>query len=586
LNGHYKRLHEQRRATDHARQEGQLTGGGLADRAKLAAIMARRYASRGVRAATAPVRAFGRMRMRAPERLLIAPQDIRTADATRAEDIYAGYFAFGGRIVNTQGRSPFDLHPPSVEWARALNGFGWLRHLRAAETSLARVNARALVDDYLSTRGRRAAETFDAAATARRVLSWLSQSTLVLEGAESEFYHRFLRALARDSAQLQDSLGATTGLPHLVSTVALAAYAMCADTPSRFQTRASAQLSDAIGAQILPDGGHVSRNPQALIDLLLDFLPLRQVYVARGAPPPPALLNAIDRIIPALRLLRHGDSSLALFNGMGVTAPDRLATVLHYDDSRGTAPVSAPHSGYQRLEAADSIVIVDAGPPPPGPYSLDAHAGCLSFEMSSGLQRIVVNCGAPATGGASAREAARQTAAHSTLVIDDVSSCRIAPDVGIERVVAGQIVAGPAQVGMKRETLAEGVLLDLSHDGYAQRFGLTHERRIALKSDGAQLVGEDRLVAASSLAQTPPENFALRFHLHPSVTAMRAGDDTAVVLDLADGQRWMFDAGGLPVALEESVFFASPDGARACQQIVVAGKAEVGVEVQWAFSRL
>lgn len=549
-------------------------------------MVARRYASRSVRAATAPVRAFGRMRMRAPERLLIAPQDIRTADATRAEDIYAGYFAFGGRIVNTQGRSPFDLHPPSVEWARALNGFGWLRHLRAAETSLARVNARALVDDYLAARTRNGPEPFDAATSARRVLSWLSQSTLVLEGAESDFYQRFLRALSRDAAQLQDALGATSGLPHLLSTVALAAYAMCADTPARFQARASAQLADAIGAQILPDGGHVSRNPQALIDLLLDFLPLRQAYVARGAAPPPALLNAIDRIIPALRLLRHGDSSLALFNGMGVTAPDRLATVLHYDDARGAAPVSAPHSGYQRLEGAETIAIVDAGPPPPGPYSVDAHAGCLSFELSSGLQRIVVNCGTPAIGGASAREAARQTAAHSTLVIDDVSSCRIAPDAGMERVVAGQIVAGPSTVGVNRQMLAEGALLDLSHDGYAQRFGLIHDRRLALKSDGMQLVGEDRLIAASNAAQTAPGNFALRFHLHPAATAMHAGDDTAVVIDLQDGQRWMFDAGGLPVTLEESVFFASPDGARACQQIVVAGKAEVGAEAHWAFSRL
>ncbi|MCB1525811.1 MAG: heparinase II/III family protein [Rhodoblastus sp.] len=570
-----------------ARQEGRLTSGGLADRAKLAALVAQRYASKGMRAATAPMRAFGRMRMRAPERLLIAPQDIRTADATRAEDIYAGYFAFGGRIVNTQGRSPFDLHPPSPEWARALNGFGWLRHLRAAETSLARVNARALIDDYLAARGRNGGETFDAATTARRILSWLSQSTLVLEGAEAEFYHRFLRALARDAAQLQDALGATEGLPRLQACMALSAYAMCADTPARYQTRASAQLAEAIGAQILPDGGHLSRNPQTLIDLLLDFLPLRQAFVARGAAPPPALLNAIDRIIPALRLLRHGDSSLALFNGMGVTAPDRLATVLHYDDARGTAPVSAPHSGYQRLEAADTIVIVDAGPPPPGPYSREAHAGCLSFEMSSGLQRIVVNCGTPATGGAAAREMARQTAAHSTLVLDDVASCRIAPDVGIERVVAGQIVAGPTQVGVNRETLPEGALLDLSHDGYAQRFGLIHERRIALKADGAQLVGEDRLVAdAQQAGQGEARTFALRFHLHPAVTAMRAGDDTAVVLDLPDGQRWMFDAGGLNVSLEESVFFASPEGVRACQQIVVAGKAETGLEVQWAFSRL
>ena len=39
---------------ERAGQEGQLSGGGLAERAKLAAIVAQRYASKGVRAATAP----------------------------------------------------------------------------------------------------------------------------------------------------------------------------------------------------------------------------------------------------------------------------------------------------------------------------------------------------------------------------------------------------------------------------------------------------------------------------------------------------------------------------------------------------
>ncbi|MFV0280870.1 MAG: heparinase II/III family protein, partial [Rhodoblastus sp.] len=78
----------------------------------------------------------------------------------------------------------------------------------------------------------------------------------------------------------------------------------------------------------------------------------------------------------------------------------------------------------------------------------------------------------------------------------------------------------------------------------------------------------------------------LRFHLHPSAVAMRAGEDTTIMLELSDGERWMFDAGGLAVGVEESVFFASPDGARACQQIVVSGAADATVEVQWAFSRV
>ena len=88
-----------------------------------------------------------------------------------------------------------------------------------------------------------------------------------------------------------------------------------------------------------------------LIELLLDLLPLRQVFTHRNVQPPAALNNAIDRIMPMLRFFRHGDGNFALFNGMGPTPVDLLATVLAYDDARGAPVSNAPHSGYQRLDA-------------------------------------------------------------------------------------------------------------------------------------------------------------------------------------------------------------------------------------------
>lgn len=88
-----------------------------------------------------------------PARLIIAPQDLRTADGTNAADIYAGRFLFAGQFVETSGQSPFEVPAPSADWARALHGFGWLRHLKAAETVVARQNARALVDDWIRSCG-------------------------------------------------------------------------------------------------------------------------------------------------------------------------------------------------------------------------------------------------------------------------------------------------------------------------------------------------------------------------------------------------------------------------------------------------
>src|SRR5258706_11710815 len=157
------------------------------------------------------------------------------------------------------------------------------------------------------------------------------------------------------------------------------------------------QLMAEIDRQILADGGHVSRNPGALIELLLDFLPLRQAFQARNIAPPPQLNNAIDRMMPMMRFFRHDDGNFAHFNGMGPTLPDVIATILAYDAARGAPLSNAPHSGYQRAEASEMLVLMDAGAPPPINVSQEAHAGCLAFEMSHGLQPIVVNCGLPGT---------------------------------------------------------------------------------------------------------------------------------------------------------------------------------------------
>ena len=87
---------------------------------RLAGIVAGRYRAAIGGVVLAPTRALARLRIRQPERLLISPQDIRTADATRAEDIYAGYFVFSGKVVNTHGVSPFELPPPSPLWSLPL----------------------------------------------------------------------------------------------------------------------------------------------------------------------------------------------------------------------------------------------------------------------------------------------------------------------------------------------------------------------------------------------------------------------------------------------------------------------------------
>jgi uncharacterized heparinase superfamily protein len=527
---------------------------------------------------------LGQWSSRPPERLLIAPQDIRPVDPTTAADIYAGDYAFGGKIVSAHGRSPFEIAAQSAEWARILNGFSWLRHLRSADTALARANARSLVKEFIVLSGRTATlPAWEPGVVARRMLSWLSQSPMLLDGADHDEYRRFLRVLFRGYCLLRrEASDSIAGEAQLTGAIAMTAFALCVQDGAQLLKRAVARLNGQLNRQILLDGGPIGRNPQTLVDLLFDLLPLRQAFAARGLPPPPGLLNAIDRMTPALRMFRHGDGSLALFNGMGATAPERIAIALSYEDARGQPIFNARYSGYQRLEGGDALVLVDAGPPPPPLFSHAGHAGCLSFEFSLGAERIVVNCGSPGPQRADLCAIARTTAAHSTLIVSDASSCLFSPQAGVQGWFDDEILSGPSHVPVTRSDDELETTVEASHDGYHKRFGLIHERKLTLQTNGGRLEGWDRLAAEG--AGPRETHYAIRFHIHPSVALTSIWDGLGVMLQTTNGVALTFEAGGLPVDIEESIFFAAPECPRPCEQIVIHGVTPNINKVHWSFS--
>jgi uncharacterized heparinase superfamily protein len=566
-----------------------MVGVSIAEGTKLSLLLARR----GLRNAVGRLRGHPLLRWNIfpskTDRLVIAPQDLRTADGTRASEIYAGRFAFAGKVVLCDGRSPFEIVPPSEEWATNLLTFGWLRHLRAAESGITRANARALVDEWIALQGAWHPIGWRPDVLARRVTTWFTHAPLILHDADERFYRRFLRSLARQVRYLRHTaMEAPDGVAHLQTQIALTYAALCMAGQMRHLRGTINDLVAEVERQILPDGGHISRNPGALIELLLDLLPLRQAFAARNVAPPPALNNAIDRMMPMLRFFRHGDGVFAHFNGMGPTSPDLVATILAYDDARGAAPTNAPHSGYQRIEAKGLLVLMDTGIPPPFAVSQEAHAGCLSFELSSQQQRIVVNCGLPAINRATWRQVARATAAHSTVVFSDTSSCRFLETGTFKRLIGTPIVSGPTNVPVAREELNNAIVLRASHDGYADRFSMVHQRALMLAVNGNRLDGEDLFVPSDDGGKPTNVNdeFAIRFHLHPAIKANRLTDGKGVMLMLPNKDVWTFDAYENQVEIEESVYLAGADGPRRTVQIVIYGHARQVERVHWSFSHV
>ena len=518
-----------------------------------------------------------------PDHLLTAPPPVTEGNAMCGATLYAGSFSLAGVDVETAGRSVFEIQAPSTAWARALHGFGWLEDLAAAETALAAAFARAAIEDWIAFgRNARAAQRSDV--SARRVLCWLTFAPFFLEGADAGFRRRFFRELARHGFRLRrDVRRLPSGMPRLLAAIALTQTGLCLPDSARALRTGSDSLAVDLKAMILPDGGPATRNPADLLALVLDLLPLRATFVTRGVEPPKALQHALDRMLPMLRFFQHGDGALALFNGMGPTDQARLDAVLAIDDAQGKPVNNAGFSGYQRIEAGNALVLVDTGGPPRLALSAAAHAGRLSFEFSTGAQRLVVNCGAPGPGNESWRANGRKTAAHSTVMVGDRSSCVFVRGRLLTSLLGTLVRHGPRKVEVGRDDGHGGTLLRTSHDGYALRLGMVHERTLRLHADGNRLDGVDVL---RPVRRGTASEAVIRFHLHPDVRANRLGGGQSVLLTLPSGECWVFTAENHETAIEESVHFAGPDGPRRADQIVVRLGRKAGARQAWSFVRM
>ena len=519
--------------------------------------------------------------------ILIVPQDLRTADPSFWPEVELGQFGLAGTVVHLGDQSPFELAPPNDVWARQLHGFGWLRHLEASGDSNARDIATRLAAEWAIRHRSGTGLAWQPDVTARRIISWLSNAAFLLDGCESRLYDTVANSLAAQIVRLAATWrDAPTGLLRLKNLTALLMAQLCVAGQERHIPQTQRAFLAELSKEILPDGGHVSRNSSVLVELLLDFLPLRQCFISRRRTVPTQLSETIQRMISMLRFMRLGDGRLARFNGATTQSLAGLATVIAYDDDPDNQMREALHSGYMRLERGASILIVDAGPPPPLEAAARAHAGCLSFEFSSGKSLLFVNCGAPAPADESWRPATRATASHSTLCRGETSSSRLVRHPVLEDLFASPPIVEPNHVEALLEEHGGMLELQALHDGYVAKCGLVHRRSLVLHESGRRLVGVDRIEGHKvkvRLRQDMP--FAIHFHLHPGVTCQKAGSHDEALLRLENGELWNFKVEGARLSIEESMFFSGTAGPKPSLQITLRDSTFGESEARWVVEK-
>ena len=445
------------------------------------------------------------------------------------------------------GRFPATLPPKS----EVKGNFRWLAaHVPDQQ-------AATVVADWLKWNRRWNTDSWRIDILAERLSHWLNCDTAMLSLFDGETSEAWRRAIARGAKHLTRAhpLPADDWRRLLVRRGQLAA-SLALDAPTAKLGELLRLLGEDVDTQILADGGHRSRRPSVALAALSLLIDMRDMLSAGSIEPPVGLVSAIDRMVPFIKGLCHGDGSFALLQGTTSEPNVLIEEIIAASGCKGRAMSSAPHTGFHRLRAAQTALIVDSGATPGRAAGLPSAA---SFELSTGRTRLIGGCGMRLTdtgSGDAWRDALSRTAAQSTLVIDDRDG------------------SPAAEAHVERRDQDGARLIEISHDAYRLSIGIHHRRLIYLSADGTDIRGEDVLSGGGS------RPFSVRFHLHPEVRASMVAGGGEVILKPPKGRGWRFHC-RYPVMLEDSVNFFDGRQHRA-QQIVILGNHEPSeTTVKW-----
>lgn len=530
-------------------------------------------------------------------RVLATVDSPNRGDRAAGTALRAGYFLIHGtRLpVASFDFSPSAHHPPGVE--RVVHSFSWLADL-AASTSRAEAAgvAEQVAARWLHAHGAVGkGPAWDTELAGLRLLAWLVHAPLVLGGNDKALKSRLLAAIAETATWLDKrSPGEPAGFGQVAGFAGVVAAGLLLPHGKPRRLFGEAGLVAALGDMVGEDGGLLSRCPAAQLGAIRLLTDLIACYDAADIAPPPALGVMRELLVPPLLALRHADGTLGSWQGQGAIGAGEVAAVIDASGVRTRPLATVGGWGYSRIKAGETLVQFDTAPPPRAKHARVGCASTLAFELSDGPQRIIVNCGGAALAGgqvpARIGQGLRATAAFSTLVLDNANSTAV--------LLHGKLGKGVETVDVDRKVITrpgmrEAVRIEAAHDGYAGRFGLTHQRILTLSGDGTELAGEDILVPTARGGKRGRIAFALRFHLGRGVEVQLSGDKRGASLMLPDGRLWQFRLGGdragageITLSAEDSLWVDGDGRPHGTSQLVIEGLASRGGgQFSWRFKK-
>ncbi len=510
-----------------------------------------------------------------PNRILYNPSTYLNASLTSvSNDFY--------KITNTDPNLLWRINAKDKLNFENLHSFLWLTKIDRKNSKVIIKNIiKSWIDNFFNYES----STWKMEIVAKRIISWSSNTDITLENSDNEYREKFLISLIKQSNFLSKNLKdlSNNSSKIICCSAIILSGIMFKENDSNYKFGIK-ELEKTVKNYFDENGFPKTRNPEEVF-ICIKYLILVREWCNEALKPVPEYLNEIiAKCGDCYAMLSFSNKKFPLFNG---------ATEVNHKDYDLFLKNLKYKFTNKNQQLADFIKIkkkkfeffIDCGNPPPNSFAKYYQAGCLAFELSSSKNKIICNSGYGKYFSQKLTAISRSTAAHSTLYINDTSSCVFQKNSSINKIYGNSLIEKHRIVTKNYTENKNFYSITAAHNGYEKKFGYIHTRTIKILKNDDKIFGIDELKKTKNYSNSLV--YFIRFHIYPETKIVKTQAGNSVLINVQNENGWLLQTKNNNLEIEKNIFLGNKNKIINNESISISGKINKDViSIEWTIERV
>jgi uncharacterized heparinase superfamily protein len=510
-----------------------------------------------------------------PDRIFYRPGTfLNAALTTSRNDFY--------QIKDIQPASLWKISSKKKQKFENLHSFLWLTKIDRKNSKIVTKNIiRSWIDHFFNYEP----NVWKMEITAKRIISWTSNTDITLENSDKLYKERFFTSLIKQSNFLLKNLNSLLYLPDKIICCAAIILSGIIFKENNFNYKIGVkELEKVIKTYFDQEGFPKSRNPEEVFISIKYLILIREWFREAQKPIPDFLNDIIQKCGNCYSFLSCSDKKFPLFNG---------ASEINYKDYDVFLKNLKYKFNNQNYELASLTKVknkkidffMDCGNPPQNKFAKYYQAGCLSFELISNKQKIISNSGYGKYFSEKLTSLSRSTAAHSTLYINDTSSCIFQKNKFINKVYGNSLIKKHKIISKNYTENKEFYIISASHNGYEKKFGCIHKRSIKIFKNEDKIIGLDEIEKNKNYSNSLI--YFIRFHIYPEIKITKTKAGNSILISLSNGEGWLLESKKNNFVIEKNIFLGNKSKIINNESVCITGYINKElISVEWELKKV